>query len=193
MASFPDLSRAELTRRLRQLKPTDEMNSTGRKDGAVMLIFMDQPQGLSLLFTKRAADLEEHPGQISFPGGALEPDDSSLEKAALRETFEEVGIEDRELEVLGALPCQPVLDHWLIHPFTAWWTAPHRLKPNPAEVDRVIIPSLAELSRQHRPGCWQLPDPEQACRYMISEELLWGATARITGRLLDSLLIPIGI
>lgn len=188
MPPFHDLSRAELTRRLRQLEPTDETARTGRKDGAVMLIFMDQPQGLSLLFTKRAADLEEHPGQISFPGGALEPDDPSLEKAALRETLEEVGIEAGELEVLGTLPCQPVLDHWLIHPFTAWWSAPRRLEPNPAEVDQVIITSLTELGHQHQPGCWQLPDPEQACRYLISSELLWGATARITGRLLDSLL-----
>lgn len=157
----------------------------------MLVIFLDQPQGpSSLLFIKRAANLEEHPGQISFPGGAVEPDDDNLITAALKETFEEVGIGANELEVLGPLPCQPVLDHWLIHPFTAWWSAPRRLSPDPAEVDRVIISPLIDLGAQHRPDCWRIPDPEQSCRYQISGELLWGATARITGRLLDTLLFP---
>jgi len=156
-----------------------------RRPGAVSVIFTETETGPALVFTKRAADLEEHAGQISFPGGAVEPDDPSLRDAALRETWEEVGIEPEELEPLGTLPQQPVLDHWVIHPFLAWWPRPRPLTPSPAEVDRIIITPLSELLDQHRRECWLIPDPAQSCRYQISGETLWGATARIVGRLLD--------
>ena len=159
-----------------------------RKPGAVMAIFLNTEEGLSLLFTKRSANLEEHAAQISFPGGAVEAADRDFKTAALRETWEEIGIEADELRVISALPRQPVLNTWLIHPFAAWWPSPRPLVPNPAEVDRIIVAPLAELQRQHQRECWLEPNPERSCRYLISGELLWGATARITGRLLDRLL-----
>jgi|GEM_PF-1524639 len=188
MEPFPQLNPKDLKQRLRYLDYITERADTERRDGAVMVIFMDHGPGPAVLFTKRAADLSEHAGQISFPGGGVEKGDLSLRLAALRETYEEVGIEAGELEILSALPPQPVLDHWLIHPFTAWWSTPRRLIPDPAEVDRVIVTPLAELTIQHQRECWHIPDPEQSCRYQIAGELLWGATARIIGRLLDSLL-----
>lgn len=158
-----------------------------RRAAAVTAIFLDGADGPSLLFTKRSAGLGEHAGQISFPGGGVEDSDPSIQAAAFRETSEEIGIEAEELELWGPLPLQPVLDHWLIHPFAAWWERPRPLKPNPAEVDRVIVVSLNELRRQHQTECWMIPDPALSCLYRVSGETLWGATARITGRLLDSL------
>ena len=163
-----------------------------RKEAAVAVIFLDDGAGPGLLFTKRSAGLGQHAGQISFPGGALEKEDAGHQAAALRETREEIGIGAEELEILTPLPCQPVLDTWLIHPFAAWWPSPRPLTPNPAEVDRIIVAPLAELQRQHRRECWLEPNPEQSCRYLISGEVLWGATARITGRLLDRLLCRSG-
>jgi len=187
-----------MNRDLSTLKPDDlkiltpgEPEATGdnqRRLGAVLAIFLETEQGTSLLFTKRAADLEEHAAQISFPGGAVEPGDRDYQAAALRETWEEIGIEAAELRIITALPCQPVLNTWLIHPFAAWWPSPRPLDPSPAEVERVIIAPLAELQHQHQKECWLEPDPELSCRYLISGELLWGATARITGRILEGLL-----
>ena len=158
-----------------------------RKPGAVSVIFMETDDGPALVFTLRTPDLKEHAGQISFPGGAVEPDDPSLLDAAFRETWEEIGIAPEELEPLGALPLQPVLDYWVIHPFLAWWPRPRPLRPNPAEVARIIITPLTELVAQHQRECWLIPDPAKSCRYYISGETLWGATARIVGRLLDRL------
>ena len=160
-----------------------------RKIAAVLAVFLETEQGPALLFTKRSPALGEHAGQVSFPGGALDPDDADLQSAALREAREEVGLTAGELEVLAPLPLQPVLDRWLIYPFAAWWACPRPLKPSPGEVERIIISPLSELISQHRRDCWQIPDPSHSCRYFISGELLWGATARITGRLLDRLLV----
>lgn len=158
-----------------------------RKQGAVMVIFMSTKTGPALLFTKRAPDLEEHAGQISFPGGALEPSDAGHLSAALRETDEEVGIGPEELQVLSPLPLQPVLSSWMIFPFVAWWLKPRALCFNKSEVEQIIMHPLDDLLRQHQAGCWLIADPEHSCRYQLDGEVLWGATAKITGRLLDRL------
>ena len=160
-----------------------------RKTGAVMVIFLETDEGPGLLFTKRAARLNQHAGQISFPGGAVEKTDGNYLNAALRETEEEIGIKADELEVIGRLPRQAVLDQWMIYPFAALWKSPRPIKADPVEVDRVIICSLQELTRQHHQECWLPPDPAEACRYILDGgEILWGATARIIGRLLDKLI-----
>lgn len=162
---------------------------SGRKEAAVAVIFLETGGEPGLLFTKRAARLGQHAGQISFPGGALEIEDAGHQAAALRETWEEIGIKAEELEILAPLPCQPVLDTWLIHPFAAWWRNPRPLEPNPDEVEKIIVSPLKILIEQHRKDCWMVRDPALACHYQLSGEILWGATARITGRILDRLLV----
>ncbi len=161
----------------------------GLKPAAVLVIFAPGPWGTELLFTKRAATLAEHAGQISFPGGAVDPDES-LAEAAWRECREEVGLEEGRLRLLGALPEQRVLDRWLIYPLAAWWSEPElgTLRINSAEVERVMLEPLAALLKQHQRGCWAASESACACRYRLTGgEILWGASGRITGRLLDRL------
>jgi 8-oxo-dGTP pyrophosphatase MutT (NUDIX family) len=77
----------------------------GEQSGASVLIAITpQPQGLSVLFTRRTDHLYNHPGQISFPGGRIEATDASPIAAALRETEEEIGLRGNQIEVLGVLP-----------------------------------------------------------------------------------------
>lgn len=187
MGSVISLKSEELREILAGMPGPGPENFPGRRAGAVLAVFTETERGPGLLFTKRAADLAEHAGQISFPGGAVEEGDQSLAAAAYRETEEEVGLAAEELEFLGPLPLQPVLQSWLIHPFAVWWPRPRALNYSPAEVEQVLIAPLAELMAQHQRECWLIPDPEKSCRYQIGEELLWGATARITGKILDRL------
>lgn len=124
---------------LKTLTPGETLTDPSRRTAAVTAIFLNAGQGTSLLFTKRAGSLGEHASQISFPGGAVEAGDSGPLDAALRETREEIGIESGELRIITALPCQPVLDTWLIHPFAAWWASPRPLRPEPAEIGRAHV------------------------------------------------------
>src|SRR5512147_944576 len=64
---------------------------------AVLVPLVNRPQGLQVLLTERSADLPDHPGQISFPGGRVEPDDPSLAAAALRESAEEIGLPETQV------------------------------------------------------------------------------------------------
>ncbi len=70
---------------------------------AVLVPLMDRPDGLSVLLTRRADHLTHHAGQISFPGGRLEPSDKSAAEAALRETEEEIGLPPSHVEIIGYL------------------------------------------------------------------------------------------
>ena len=97
-----------------------------------------------MLFTKRAATLRGHPGQMSFPGGRLEEGEDWAD-AALRETEEEVGIARESIEVLGRLD-----DAWsgaghLIVPIVGWLDDAPSYLPNPAEVEEIHAPSVVGL------------------------------------------------
>jgi 8-oxo-dGTP pyrophosphatase MutT (NUDIX family) len=72
-----------------------------RRRQQVLVPLVNRPDGLQVLLTQRSADLPDHPGQISFPGGRVEPADASHAAAALREANEEVGLPERNVTVLG--------------------------------------------------------------------------------------------
>jgi len=83
-----------------------DLNPGFRPDGplraaAVLVGLVERPDGLSVLFTRRTDTLEHHPGQISFPGGHIEPDDADAIAAALRETEEEIGLSAHHIDVVG--------------------------------------------------------------------------------------------
>lgn len=185
----------QITARIKDLKaapPAWPDGPGGRKTAGVMALFGGPPHDPYLLFTKRAADLLEHPGQISFPGGGLEPGDVNPLITALRETYEEIGLSPEAIMVLAPLWPQPVLDTWLIYPFAGLIRGSAKSRPrfkiNSAEVAELIMVPFERLRRQHQPGCRRISDPHLACRYLLpASEVLWGATALIVGRLLDFL------
>ncbi|WP_428772401.1 CoA pyrophosphatase [Vibrio sp.] len=90
------------------------------RKAAVLIGFVERPQGLQVLFTKRAKHLKHHPGQVCFPGGRYEESDASLVDTALRETFEEVGIAPKLVDVFGAMPQLTTISRFSVTPYLAF-------------------------------------------------------------------------
>jgi 8-oxo-dGTP pyrophosphatase MutT (NUDIX family) len=145
-----------------------------------------------LLYTKRTDNLRIHQGQISFPGGAIEPGDDNLETTALRETYEEISLKPHLVKILGRLPTNTSVTNYQITPVVGRILWPVDLVPNPAEVQKIFtIPLkwLAEISnREWRPYKTSGGRVDQVIYYRPYDgEVLWGITARITVSLLAAL------
>ncbi|AOE49582.1 CoA pyrophosphatase [Kangiella sediminilitoris] len=95
----------EITPRVAELRPS-----------AVLVPLIERDNGLHMLLTQRAEHLRHHAGQISFPGGSMDDTDDDLIHTALRETEEEVGIQQHHINVMGKLPLQPTTTGFLIQP-----------------------------------------------------------------------------
>jgi len=113
---------------------------------AVLVPIIARAGAPSLLLTTRAGHLRQHAGQISFPGGRIEPDDPDVLGAALRETREEIGIEARFVEPLGFLPDQLVLTGFRITPVVALLHEGYTLRVDSTEVAEVFELPLEFLS-----------------------------------------------
>ncbi|MGC4027948.1 MAG: CoA pyrophosphatase [Steroidobacteraceae bacterium] len=150
---------------------------------AAVLVGMTSRQGdPGILLTVRAAHLRRHAGQISFPGGSIEPGDAGPAAAALREAQEEVGLEARDAEIVGFLPDQLLLSGYRVTPVVARIAGDFEPRYDPAEVqDSFVLPwstllddaSLGETVRRI------------AGREVMTQDIrygsyrIWGATAGI--------------
>ena len=110
------LSVEQIRTKLAEIRPPERDLSHGVSlRAAAVLVPLACDQGdLHLLFTRRTDLVHDHKGQVAFPGGAVEPQDSSVEDTALRETYEEIGIPPEEICVLGYLPAFPTITGFLI-------------------------------------------------------------------------------
>ena len=137
-----------------------------------------------VLFTQRTHTVENHKGQISFPGGAVEAEDGSLEETALREAHEEIGLPSKHVEILGQLDdMTTVTSNFIVHPFVGLIPYPYDFKINAQEVDRLIeVPFKIFLSddpRYKRDSAEFEGVTYPTPAYIYKGDLIWGATARI--------------
>jgi 8-oxo-dGTP pyrophosphatase MutT (NUDIX family) len=160
------------------------LDAHGRTEAAVLVPMHGWPDNPGLVLTERRSDLRRHAGEISFPGGRRDGDESLLE-TALREAQEEIGLARDNVEIAGALP--PIgtfVTNYKVHPFVGLIEAGLRFEPNPSEVESVLVASLDDLAgayekrRLVRRGV-----PIKTDTYLIGDKLIWGATARILGDL----------
>ena len=107
-------------------------------DAAVMVPLVARSDGVQVLLTQRTAHLADHAGQISFPGGRVEPHDPSREETALRETEEEIGLSRDRVTILGRLPIYEIPSGFRITPVVGWVEPPFDLKLDPFEVAAVF-------------------------------------------------------
>ena len=112
---------------------------------AVLVPLVERNNGLTALLTQRTNHLAHHPGQISFPGGHVDPGDDSPEDTALRETEEEVGLHRRHINVLGQLDQYRVRTGFSVTPVVGLVTPPFNIKPDDFEVAEVFEVPLTFL------------------------------------------------
>lgn len=150
----------------------------------VLVPLLMQPDGVGVVFTRRTDTVLTHKGQISFPGGAQEPGDHSPVEAALRESYEEIGLEPARVDVIGQLDDVPtVVSGFVITPIVgAVDVDPATLRPAPLEVrDLLIVP----LHRLLDPAVHRVEDRVAdgvtftVHYFMVDQDVIWGATGRI--------------
>jgi 8-oxo-dGTP pyrophosphatase MutT (NUDIX family) len=162
------------------------LDAHGATEAAVLIPLYGWPSHPGLVFTERRHDLRRHAGEISFPGGRRDPGEELVE-TALREAEEEIKLSRDEVELVGALP--PVgtfVTSYKVHPFVGVIRPGMAFEPNPTEVESVLLASLDDLvagyekRRLIRRGV-----PIKTDCYDVGGKMIWGATARILGLLLE--------
>jgi len=156
------------------------------KPAAVLIPIIVRDGHLSVLLTRRSAQLRHHPGQISFPGGRQDPDDGTLAVTALRETQEELGIPPACIRLLGQLPAHVTVSHYRMVPFLGLLAADYPLIPALDEVAEAFELPLAPLLEPANYGRWQVQRGAQLHTVFgitLQQRLVWGATARILWQL----------
>jgi 8-oxo-dGTP pyrophosphatase MutT (NUDIX family) len=162
------------------------------RKSAVLLPLFVQDGVLHLTLIRRASTLRAHGGEIAFPGGQVEPSDTSLLMTAVRETHEEIGLDPTRIEILGVLPpVFTVVSNYLITPVVAFLPqGPGTLKLQESEVAELLIiplPKLADPAIAYTEQWTRNSRTRTIHFYDYNSQRIWGATGRILMMLLELL------
>ena len=163
------------------------MDAHGRTEAAVLVPLLGAESDPAIVFTERRHDLRRHAGEISFPGGRRDAPDEELLQTALREAHEEIGLDPGDVELVGALP--PIgtfVTNYKVHPFVGVIPDASELEPNPTRLRRCFASACRSCGRSFAMRrLVRMGLPIRTPTYLIGDHLIWGATARILGELLD--------
>ncbi|PLS22868.1 CoA pyrophosphatase [Neptunicoccus cionae] len=152
------------------------------RPAAVLVPIIPAPEGPKLVLTKRAAHLKHHPGQVSFPGGKVETSDDSVEDAALREAFEEIGLNRKHARLIGRLPCHKTVTGFEVHPVVAEISTDFASLSDPGEVEEVFQVPLEHVLNPANYFIEGRIWMGKKRRYYVvpyGPYYIWGATARM--------------
>ena len=156
----------------------------------VMLLLYPKDGEYCVLLNKRSNSVEDHKGEISFPGGREDESDQTLLETALRETQEEMGVRPEDVEILGELDDVATNSNYLVSTFVGTIPPSYRFKPNAREVAEVLeIPLTALAGVENLRNEVRIVDraPVGSPSYAYRGHLIFGATAKILSRFLELL------
>jgi 8-oxo-dGTP pyrophosphatase MutT (NUDIX family) len=166
----------------------------GCREAAVLMPMFERDGEARLVLIKRPETMPTHKGEIAFPGGGMDPEDADLRATALREAWEELGLEPDAVEVVAQLDgLGTVGSRFTIVPFVGFLREPPVLVPSPREVVRVLEVPISELlgPETYRNEHWPTRIAELDIHfYELEDETVWGATARILTGFLTHLTAP---
>lgn len=161
----------------------------GLTAAAVLIPLYEKAGKCYLVVTKRTEMVDHHKGQISFPGGARHAEDPTLRDTALRESWEEIGLNPKDVEILGELDDIPTYTtNFVISPFVGAIPYPYPFEVNPEEVEEVIsVPLEVLLDKNNFREEMQFIDGMLVSQYFYhcGDQIIWGATARILKQFLE--------
>lgn len=160
------------------------------RQGAILAIVYAKYGQAHLVLTRRRDDLNDHAGQISFPGGQQEKGET-MPKAALREAHEEIGVKEAALELLGELSTIYISPtDFEVHPFVAWHDGDPQFVAQDREVAEILEVSLSHLLDPHtmQHEIWEIQGYSVEVPYfLVDHHKVWGATAMMLSELIERL------
>ena len=151
---------------------------------AVLIPLFIENGAFKLLFTKRTNKVEHHKGQVSFPGGAVEEEDGSLEETVFREAYEEIGLLKEDVEILGRIDdTLTVVSEFIVHPFIGFVPYPYDYIINTVEVDKLIKVPVTVFDPKNSACQRDFTEYDgmiiRSMAYEYDGDVIWGATARM--------------
>ncbi len=160
---------------------------------AVLVPLFKKGEDCHLLFTKRSEEVKYHKGEISFPGGVVDEEDSELISTALREAFEEIGLKESDVQIIGVLDDIVTITEFIVTPIVGLFPYPYPFKISEVEIAELIEVPLASLLDEE---CFSEREiiregqKEIVYAYQYEKHIIWGATARILKQFLDLISSP---
>ena len=181
----PKLLKQALAKRV-----VERVDGDGLMDSAVMILLYPKECEYCILLNKRSEQVEHHKGEISFPGGARDPEDRDSLETALRETEEEMGINRDDITVIGEMDEVVTRSNFLINVFTGTIKYPYPFKPSAIEIAEVLefpVSALIDPANRRTETRWDDGHPATSYSYVHQEHVVFGATARILQSCIDIL------
>ena len=181
----PKLLKQALAKRV-----VERVDGDGLMDSAVMILLYPKECEYCILLNKRSEQVEHHKGEISFPGGAKDPEDCDGLDTALRETEEEMGVKRDDVTVLGEMDEVVTRSGFRVQVFTGTIEDPYKFSPSAIEIAEVLefpVPALIDPANRRTETRWENGQPVTSYSYAHQEHVVFGATARILQSCIDIL------